>query len=46
MELINGNPFWPTTLQSNSSYPILETNLSCDTLIIGGGMGGRSQPSS
>ncbi|QOS77824.1 FAD-dependent oxidoreductase [Paenibacillus sp. JNUCC31] len=40
MELINGNPFWPTTLQSNSSYPVLETNLSCDTLIIGGGMGG------
>ncbi|MFB8373091.1 NAD(P)/FAD-dependent oxidoreductase [Paenibacillus taichungensis] len=40
MELINGNPFWPTTLQSNSNYPILETNLSCDTLIIGGGMGG------
>ncbi|WP_440118065.1 NAD(P)/FAD-dependent oxidoreductase [Paenibacillus sp. QZ-Y1] len=40
MELINGNPFWPTTLESNFSYPILETNLSCDTLIIGGGMGG------
>ncbi|MFC9707501.1 NAD(P)/FAD-dependent oxidoreductase [Paenibacillus sp. NPDC056933] len=40
MELINGNPFWPTTLQSNSSYPVLETNLSCDTLIIGGGIGG------
>ena len=40
MELINGNTFWPTTFTSSYSYPVLEGEISCDCLIIGGGMGG------
>ncbi|MEK4434825.1 NAD(P)/FAD-dependent oxidoreductase [Paenibacillus sp. FSL K6-2862] len=40
MELINGNTFWPSTFTSPYSYPVLEDEISCDCLIIGGGMGG------
>lgn len=40
MELINGNTFWPSTFTSHFSYPALEDEISCDSLIIGGGMGG------
>lgn len=40
MELINGKTFWPTTFASHPHYPVLQENLSCDCLIIGGGMGG------
>ncbi|MGG4127480.1 FAD-dependent oxidoreductase [Paenibacillus illinoisensis] len=40
MELINGNTFWPSTFTSPYSYPVLEGEISCDCLIIGGGMGG------
>lgn len=40
MELINGNTFWPNTFTSHFSYPALEGEISCDCLIIGGGMGG------
>ncbi|MCP1183141.1 FAD-binding oxidoreductase [Paenibacillus sp. 1781tsa1] len=40
MELINGKTFWPTTFTSHPHYPVLQENLSCDCLIIGGGMGG------
>lgn len=40
MELINGNTFWPSTFTPHFSYPALEGEISCDCLIIGGGMGG------
>ncbi|MGF9698100.1 NAD(P)/FAD-dependent oxidoreductase [Paenibacillus sp. MABNR03] len=40
MELINGNTFWSTTFQPHFNYPVLEGEIICDCLIIGGGMGG------
>ncbi|MFS0870161.1 NAD(P)/FAD-dependent oxidoreductase [Paenibacillus xylanilyticus] len=40
MELINGNTIWPTTFQPHFNYPVLEGEVNCDCLIIGGGMGG------
>ncbi|MCG7378967.1 FAD-binding oxidoreductase [Paenibacillus sp. ACRSA] len=40
MELINGKTYWPTTFQPTRNYPVLEENLTCDCLIVGGGMAG------
>ncbi|GAB6988362.1 NAD(P)/FAD-dependent oxidoreductase [Paenibacillus pini] len=40
MILNNGNLAWPNTLNPAPQYPELEEDLSCDCLIIGGGMGG------
>ncbi|SLK13836.1 MULTISPECIES: NAD(P)/FAD-dependent oxidoreductase [unclassified Paenibacillus] len=40
MDLVYGTPFWPSTFNPNSNYPSLQTDISCDCLIIGGGMGG------
>ncbi|MEN1985443.1 NAD(P)/FAD-dependent oxidoreductase [Paenibacillus hubeiensis] len=40
MELVYGTPFWPSTMTDAPTYPVLQTDLTCDCLIIGGGMGG------
>lgn len=40
MDLINGNPYWPSTLEQPLDFPPLAEDLKCDVLIIGGGMGG------
>ncbi|MGP3786678.1 hypothetical protein [Paenibacillus sp. 1A_MP2] len=39
MDLVYGTPFWPSTFNTKSTYPPLQTDISCDCLIIGGGMG-------
>lgn len=40
MKLVNGNTFWGENRAENPTYPILETNEECDTVIIGGGISG------
>ncbi|WNB92232.1 FAD-dependent oxidoreductase [Bacillus sp. NEB1478] len=40
MNLHNGNLFWPTTYSNETQYPILDENINCDCLIVGGGMSG------
>ncbi|MCK6074474.1 NAD(P)/FAD-dependent oxidoreductase [Paenibacillus silvae] len=40
MDLVYGTPYWPSTYKSDAEYPSLDTDISCDCLIIGGGMGG------
>ncbi len=40
MILNKGNLAWPSTLKPAPAYPELAEDLSCDVLIIGGGMGG------
>lgn len=40
MNLQSGTYYWPTTFPDAPSYPLLEENLSCDVLIIGGGSSG------
>lgn len=40
MILNKGNLAWPTTLEPIPTYPLLEEDVTCDILIIGGGMGG------
>ncbi|WP_145146722.1 FAD-binding oxidoreductase [Paenibacillus xylanexedens] len=40
MDLVYGTPFWPSTFNSTFNYPALREDISCDCLIIGGGMGG------
>ncbi|QHA91555.1 FAD-dependent monooxygenase [Bacillus sp. N1-1] len=40
MELHHGNLFWPTTVQKSRAFPELTTAVTCDVLIIGGGMSG------
>ncbi|AJD92944.1 hypothetical protein JMA_36270 [Jeotgalibacillus malaysiensis] len=40
MKRQTGTYFWPTTFPDAPSYPSLETNLSCDVLIIGAGSSG------
>lgn len=40
MDLVYGTPYWPSTYKSDADYPSLDTDISCDCLIIGGGMGG------
>ncbi|OZB96347.1 FAD-binding oxidoreductase [Paenibacillus sp. XY044] len=40
MILNKGNLAWPSTLNPAPAYPELAEDLSCDVLVIGGGMGG------
>ena len=40
MDLVYGTPYWPSTYKSDVDYPSLNDDISCDCLIIGGGMGG------
>ncbi|MBY9080496.1 FAD-binding oxidoreductase [Paenibacillus sp. HN-1] len=40
MNLISGSTPWPFTLPEAPVYPVLEKELSCECLIIGGGVGG------
>ncbi|MDX5475042.1 MAG: FAD-binding oxidoreductase [Bacillaceae bacterium] len=40
MKLHNGQLYWPETYIDNIQYPVLEGDISCDVLIVGGGMAG------
>lgn len=40
MKLHHGQLFWPTTVTNARSFPELTTTITCDVLIIGGGMSG------
>ncbi|WP_339260026.1 FAD-dependent oxidoreductase [Paenibacillus sp. FSL R5-0713] len=40
MDLVYGTPFWPSTFNATFDYSALQEDISCDCLIIGGGMGG------
>lgn len=40
MKLISGNTYWPSTLEQKLDFPALTEDLTCDVLIVGGGMGG------
>ncbi|KIL52957.1 NAD(P)/FAD-dependent oxidoreductase [Jeotgalibacillus campisalis] len=40
MKLHNGELFWPETVEKQIDYPPLNTEVTCDVLIIGGGMAG------
>jgi glycine/D-amino acid oxidase-like deaminating enzyme len=40
MDLQSGKFYWQTTLPSIPSYPILDEDITCDVLIIGGGSSG------
>ncbi|WP_096156489.1 NAD(P)/FAD-dependent oxidoreductase [Bacillus sp. FJAT-45066] len=40
MKLHNGQLYWPETYTNITQYPELEGNISCDVLIVGGGMAG------
>lgn len=40
MILTSGNPAWPHTLHPIPQYPMLNRDLDCDCLIVGGGMSG------
>ena len=40
MQLHNGNLYWPETIKQRTSYPILTEDITCDVLIIGGGISG------
>ncbi|MGO4530628.1 NAD(P)/FAD-dependent oxidoreductase [Paenibacillus sp. 2TAF8] len=40
MDLVYGTPYWPSTYKTHIDYPSLNDDISCDCLIIGGGMGG------
>jgi glycine/D-amino acid oxidase-like deaminating enzyme len=40
MKLHNGQLFWPSTYTDEIQYQSLEENISCDVLIVGGGMSG------
>lgn len=40
MKLHYGEYYWPTTLNKQISFPQLQEDLTCDVLVIGGGMGG------
>ncbi|TLS36568.1 NAD(P)/FAD-dependent oxidoreductase [Pseudalkalibacillus caeni] len=40
MDLISGKFYWPTTFQDAPTYPVLEEDIDCDVLIIGGGSSG------
>lgn len=39
MDLVYNTPFWPSTFNPTNHYGALQEDISCDTLIIGGGMG-------
>lgn len=40
MDLKSGNLFWPHTLMDRPVYPILEEDIDCEIVVIGGGMFG------
>lgn len=40
MELHHGRLYWPTTIDKTISFPELASSITCDVLIIGGGMSG------
>ncbi|MGG0821819.1 FAD-binding oxidoreductase [Paenibacillus turicensis] len=40
MKLHYGQYYWTTTLNQKIDYPQLQEDISCDVLVIGGGMGG------
>ena len=40
MKLHHGELFWPTTVTNARTFPELTTTITCDVLIIGGGMSG------
>lgn len=40
MDLQSGKFYWPTTFPNTPTYPILEEDVKCDVLIIGGGSSG------
>lgn len=40
MKRQTGTYYWPTTFPDAPSYPVLETDLICDVLIVGGGSSG------
>ncbi len=40
MILNSGNPAWPHTLKPAPEYPVLDQDVDCDFLIVGGGMSG------
>ncbi|MBM4763181.1 FAD-dependent oxidoreductase [Bacillus sp. B15-48] len=40
MDLQSGKFYWPTTFPNTPTYPILEDDIKCDVLIIGGGSSG------
>ncbi|KZE63826.1 hypothetical protein AWM68_11970 [Fictibacillus phosphorivorans] len=40
MNLHNGQLYWPETYTEITQFPELEENISCDVLIVGGGMAG------
>ncbi len=40
MELHHGRLYWPTTIDKMISFPELSKSITCDVLIIGGGMSG------
>ena len=40
MKLHNGSLYWPKTISSTQKYPELRESLTCDVLIVGGGMSG------
>ncbi|MFC4321780.1 NAD(P)/FAD-dependent oxidoreductase [Litchfieldia salsa] len=40
MNLQTGTYYWPTTFENPPSYPMLEEEIDCDVLIIGGGSSG------
>ncbi|CAH2714716.1 Gamma-glutamylputrescine oxidoreductase [Neobacillus rhizosphaerae] len=40
MNLHSGKFYWQTTLPNPPAYPVLEENINCDVLIIGGGCSG------
>lgn len=40
MDLQSGKFYWPTTFPNTPTYPVLEENIKCDVLIIGGGSSG------
>lgn len=40
MNLQSGKLYWPSTFLNAPSYPVLQENIKCDVLIIGGGSSG------
>ncbi|MDG5472635.1 FAD-dependent oxidoreductase [Jeotgalibacillus sp. ET6] len=40
MRLHNGDLYWPETVEKRHEYPSLSSDITCDVLIIGGGMAG------
>lgn len=42
MKLISGQLPWENTLLQPPVYPVLNEDITCDCLIVGGGMGGAT----